>query len=74
MTNQIHGAQTLLAAAFNEAEGLLESLHHPNAVPYFKPTNSCHKPTPYLFHIHFYITIKGMLVSPHRVSCCEFLG
>jgi len=64
--NQIHGAQTLLAAAFKEAEGLLETLQHPNAVPYFKPTNPFHKPTPYLFQILFYITITGMVISPRQ--------
>jgi hypothetical protein len=64
--NQIHGAQILLAAAFKEAEGLLGSLQHPKVVPNFKPTNPFHKPTRYFFQIHFYITIRGMVISPRR--------
>jgi hypothetical protein len=64
--NQIQGAQTLLAAGFKEAEGLLESLQHPNAVTFFKPTNPFHKPTLYLFQIHFYITITGIVISPRQ--------
>jgi len=56
----------MLAAGFKEAVGLLESSQHPNAVPYFKPTNPFHKPTPYLFQIHFYITITGMIISPRQ--------